>query len=195
MDVRKLTYYVGVTLDGFIAAPDGSFDFFPVTAPVLDFIAAEFPETLPTHVREHLGITAQGTRFDTVLMGRATYTPALEAGIASPYAHLDQYVISTTLPISPDPQVHVVADDPLTLARRLKQQSGAGVWLAGGGRLAGALMSEIDELVLKRYPVVLGTGIPVITTEQAHAQPFAVTDEHTLDDGTTVTTYTRTRTT
>jgi dihydrofolate reductase len=190
--MRTLTYYVGVTLDGFIAAPDGSFDFFPVDQSVLDFIAGQFPETLPTHVREQLGITAPGTRFDAVVMGRATYAPALQVGIGSPYAHLDQYVVSTTLPVSTDPQVHIVAEDPVGLVRRLKQEPGAGIWLAGGGRLAGALLDEIDQLIFKRYPIVLGAGIPVITADQAHAQAFAITDEHTLDGGTTVTSYTRT---
>jgi dihydrofolate reductase len=67
----------------------------------MEFIAASYPETLPTPVREQLGLTAPGTRFDTVVMGRNTYTPALEAGIRSPYAHLDQYVVSATLPASP----------------------------------------------------------------------------------------------
>jgi dihydrofolate reductase len=89
-NVRALTYYVGMSLDGFIAAPDGSIDTFPVTEDVMEFIAASYPETLPTPVREQLGLTAPGTHFDTVVMGRNTYTPALEAGIRSPYAHLDQ---------------------------------------------------------------------------------------------------------
>src|SRR4051794_34411466 len=56
----------------------------------------------------------------------------------SPYAHLRQYVVSATLPPGDDPEG--VADDPLGLARRLKQQPGSGVGLAGGGRLAGALL-------------------------------------------------------
>jgi dihydrofolate reductase len=189
--VRALTYYVGMSLDGFIAAPDGSIDAFPVTEDVMEFIAANYPETLPTAVREQLGLTAPGTRFDTVVMGRNTYTPALEAGIHSPYAHLDQYVVSTTLSASPDPQLHVVPGDPVGLVRRLKHQPGAGVWLAGGGRLAGALLGEIDELVIKRYPVVLGAGIPVCTTGQAHVLSFELVDDRTLRGGTTVTTYTR----
>ena len=188
--MRALTYYVGVSLDGFIAAPDGSFDVFPVDASVMDLIATEYPETLPTHVRGHLGITAPAVHFDTVVMGRATYDPALDAGITSPYAHLSQYVVSTTLAASPDPRV-CVARDPVALVRRIKEEDGAGVWLAGGGRLAGALLTEIDRLVIKRYPVVLGAGIPVIAAHRARALPFEVTAERALAGGTTVTTYTR----
>lgn len=190
--MRALTYYVGVSLDGYIAALDGSFDFFPVDQAVLDLIAAEYPETLPTHVRTYLGVTAPGTRFDTVVMGRATYAPALEVGITSPYAHLRQYVVSTTLPAGTDPQVEV-ALDPIALVRRLKQEDGAGIWLAGGGRLAGALLDEIDDLVVKRYPVVVGAGIPAIAADQTRPLPFGITDERSLAGGTTVTTYTRTR--
>jgi dihydrofolate reductase len=190
--MRALTYYVGTSLDGFIAAPDGSFDVLPVGPAVLEFIAAEFPETLPTHVRGALGVTAEGTRFDAVVMGRATYAPALDAGITSPYAHLSQYVVSSTLPPSPDPQVSVVPDDPVALVRRLKQQPGSGVWLAGGGRLAGAVLDEIDEIVFKRYPVVLGAGIPALAAASPRPLPFAPTGTVALDDGTVVSTYVRT---
>jgi dihydrofolate reductase len=189
--MRALTYYVGVSLDGFIAAPDGSIDAFPVTEDVMELIASDYPETLPTAVRERLGITAPGTRFDTVVMGRNTYTPALEVGIGSPYAHLDQYVVSSTLPASAEPRLRVVPGDPVGLVRRLKHQPGAGVWLAGGGRLAGALLGEIDELVIKRYPVVLGAGIPMTATDQAQPLPFELVDARTLRGGTTVATYTR----
>lgn len=188
--MRALTYYVGVSLDGFIAAPDGSFDFFPVESSVLDFITTEYPETLPTHVRNHLGISAPAVHFDTVVMGRATYAPAIQAGITSPYAHLRQYVVSTTMAAAPDPAVQVT-EDPVTLIRQLKREDGAGVWLAGGGQLAGAVLDEIDELVIKRYPVVIGAGIPIIAAPHTHIQAFQITSERTLNGGSTVTTFTR----
>jgi dihydrofolate reductase len=187
--MRTLTYYVGTTLDGYIAAPDGAVDAFPVDRVVLDFIAAEFPETLPTHVRDQLGVTASGTRFGTVVMGRSTYAPALEAGITSPYAHLRQYVVSTTL-TSGDPAVEVVAD-PLGLVRGLKREEGSGIWLAGGGKLAGALLPEIDELVLKLYPVVLGRGIPMIAAGRPLPTSFTLVESHALEGGPTVHTYRR----
>ena len=189
--MRTLTYYVGSSLDGFIAAPDGSIDAFPVTEDVLEFMAADYPETLPTHLREQLGVTAPGRRFDTVVMGRNTYAPALQAGIVSPFAHLDQYVVSTTLPASPDPRVQVVAGDPVELVRRLKHRPGAGIWLAGGARLAGAVLGEIDELVIKRYPVVLGAGIPFSTTTRHAMCPSSSLTTASCAGGTTVARYIR----
>ena len=59
--MRTLTYAVAVSLDGFVCAPDGSFDFFPGGQEIGDtgeYIFGEFPELTPTHVREHFGIQA-----------------------------------------------------------------------------------------------------------------------------------------
>jgi dihydrofolate reductase len=167
--VRKLVYYVAVTLDGFVAGPDDGIDFFPFEADLAELISAEYPETLPTHVRGPLGIAdAPNRRFDTIVMGRRTYEPALTAGITSPYAHLRQYVVSRTLPPSPDPGVEVVPDDPVGLVRRLKAEDGGlDVWLCGGGDLAGQLLAEVDELVVKLSPVLAGAGRPVNPREFA----------------------------
>ncbi|MER5635440.1 dihydrofolate reductase family protein [Kitasatospora sp. NPDC002227] len=188
--VRKLTYYVGATIDGFIADPDGSFGFFPLADDILKYIGEEYPETLPTHVRSPLGIVGANRRFDTVVMGRATYDPALRAGITSPYAHLRQYVVSSSLPLGADPEVEVVRTDPVGLVRRLKRQEGLGVWLAGGARLAGEVLPEIDELVVKTYPLVIGSGIPLFTREFAVAA-FRRTSGRAFDSGAAITVYQR----
>ena len=55
-------------------------------------------------------------------------------------------------------------------------------------------LDEIDELVIKRYPVVVGAGIPAIAADHAAALAFETTDERALVGGTTVTVYTRART-
>jgi dihydrofolate reductase len=85
-----------------------------------------------------------------------------------------------------------VAGDPVELVGRLKHRPGAGIWLAGGARLAGALLGEIDELVIKRYPVVLGAGIPFSTTDQVRKVSFELVGDRVLPGGTTVARYTRT---
>jgi dihydrofolate reductase len=80
-------------------------------------------------------------------------------GVTSPYAHLRQYVVSGTMAASPSPDVQLVPTHPLDLVRDLKREDGLGIWLCGGARLAGALYGEIDEVIVKVNPVVLGAGI------------------------------------
>ncbi|MFF4762094.1 dihydrofolate reductase family protein [Streptomyces sp. NPDC001292] len=188
--MRRLTYYVAATLDGYIAGPDGGYDFFPFEGEVREAILAEYPETMPAHVRGPLGLTTTPHRhFDTVIMGRGTYEPALKAGITSPYAHLEQYVVSRAL-ASPSPDVELVADDPAALVRELKKQDGMGIWLAGGGKLAAALRDEIDELIIKRNPVVIGSGVPLFDGPFAPTG-FVPTARRDFDSGVSIVTYTR----
>ncbi|WP_274564797.1 dihydrofolate reductase family protein [Streptomyces spiramyceticus] len=186
--MRKLTYYIGSSIDGFIAGPEGQFDFFAFEGDLAAVILAEYPETMPVQARELLGVAGTANKkFDTVLMGRGTYGPGLAIGVTSPYPHLTQYVFSRTL-TQLDPQVEIVSGDPVEFVRRLKRQEGMDIWLCGGATLAGQLMGEIDELVIKRYPVVIGSGIPLF-----HASfdltTFSPTDYRVFNTGATITTY------
>jgi len=83
--MRKLTYLVAVTADGLIAREDGSCDFFPMAGEHLRYLAQEYPETFPGHLRASLDATGSNRHFDTVLMGRRTYEVGLAAKITSPY--------------------------------------------------------------------------------------------------------------
>ncbi|MBO3675267.1 dihydrofolate reductase family protein [Streptomyces sp. NEAU-YJ-81] len=196
--MRKLVYYVAVTLDGRIAGPGGEYDFFPggdeqQSAAYSAWTNTLFPETVPTAHRAMVGLTdAPNRHFDTVIMGLGTYRPALDAGIGSPYAHLRQYVVSSTLKPDIDPAVTVVPGDPLALVRELKREEGAGldVWLCGGGKLAGALLPEVDELVIKNYPVVAGAGVPAFDGA-FDPTVFDVAERTAFPNGVTLTHLTR----
>ncbi|CAL9503514.1 hypothetical protein SUDANB1_03481 [Streptomyces sp. enrichment culture] len=196
--MRKLVYYIAVTLDGRIAGPKGEYDFFPAgteqqSAAYSAWANTLYPETVPTAYRAAAGLADTPHRsFDTVVMGAATYRAPLEQGVTSPYAHLRQYVVSSTLGHDVDPAVTVVPDDPLTLVRELKreQDSGADIWLCGGGKLAGALLSEIDELVVKHYPVVAGAGIPAFDGA-FDPTVFDVAERTAFPNGVTLTHLTR----
>ncbi|SDX26516.1 Dihydrofolate reductase [Amycolatopsis xylanica] len=188
--MRKLVYYVAVSIDGMIAGPGGEFDFYPEAPDMVEYLRAEFPETMPTHIRPGIGLEGvPNKRFSAVLMGRGTYKPALDAGIASPYAHLRQYVFSTSLGEIADPGVELISGDPVAAVRELKASDDQGdIWLCGGGKLAGTLLPEIDELIFKTYPVVAGAGIPVFAGELG-ARPFTPVDTRVFSHGGTITTY------
>ena len=193
--MRTLTYYVASTIDGFIATPDGSVDFFPVGGDHGPIITARYPETVPTKIRESLGIDSPGDTFDTVVMGRKTHDFGVRTGTSRPYSHLRQFVVSSTLPEAPDPQVSLISADPLGIVRALKQEPGAGIWLCGGGELAQALLPEIDRLFLKTYPIVLGHGRPLFGTGPRLPEPslFRVLDSRVFEDGVAFVEYSRVR--
>jgi dihydrofolate reductase len=188
--MRKLVYYVAVSIDGRIAGPAGQSDFYPLAPDMEVHIHAEFPETMPTHARPRIGLEgAPNKRFDTLVMGRGTYQPALDINVTSPYAHLRQYIVSRSIPEIADPSVELVAGDPVDLVRRLKAEDGdRDIWLCGGGVLAGQLLPEIDELVIKQYPVVAGGGLPVFAGP-FQPRPFAPVDTLTFGNGGSITTY------
>ncbi|MFE3199945.1 dihydrofolate reductase family protein [Embleya sp. NPDC055664] len=192
--MRKLTYFIATTIDGFIADKDGGYDFFPVGEDVVAHLVAEYPETLPTHLAPHVGVApdTEFRHFDTVVMGRGTYEPGIREGLPNPYGHLRTYVVTETITETLDPAVTLIAGDPVAKVRELKAEpTGKGIWLAGGGRLAGSLIDEIDELVIKTYPVLIGSGIPMMSgVFGAHA--FTHTGGTVLAGGTSVATYSRT---
>ncbi|WP_040773006.1 dihydrofolate reductase family protein [Nocardia pneumoniae] len=159
--MRKLVYYVGVSLDGYIAGPAGEYDFYPFDDEMTAWVIAEYPEFVPSFLRTQSGMAVDepNKRFDTAVMGRGTYEPGLSLGVSSPYAHMRQYVVSSTLGPVDDPAVEVVERDPVEFVRGLKRAQGGDIWLVGGGKLAAELLGEVDEMIIKSYPVVAGGGI------------------------------------
>ncbi|MHA7961509.1 dihydrofolate reductase family protein [Streptomyces sp. L500] len=194
--MRKLTYFVACTIDGFIGDPkgDASSMYQFVTEEFLDFLKTEYPETVSAEGRAVLGFQdLESRRFDTVVQGRGSYQLALDAGITSPYAHLREYVATRTLGESPDPNVTLITEDVPGAIRKLKAEDGGlGIWLCGGSQLAGELLDEIDELVIKTYPQVYGSGMPMFGSDFA-VTDFTLESVRTFDNGALVRTYSRKR--
>lgn len=170
--MSTLTYHVATTLDGFIAAPDGSWRAFLAHGEhIPDFLAAL-------------------DRYGSVVMGRRTYEVGLAQGVTNPYPRLATYVCSRGLETSPDPAVTVVADDAVAFVRGLKGRADRPIYLCGGGRLAAALFEAelVDELIVKQNPVVLGAGIPLFDGKLRTAQ-LALRDVRIYPSGVIVAAY------
>lgn len=195
--MRRLVYCIASTLDGFLAGPDGTDPtgpdgFWPVADDYLKHLAAELPEVLPVHARSALGITDEGTRFDTVLEGRRTYEIGLRAGLTDAYPHLRHLVFSRTMEQSPGPAVELVATDPVAKVRELKRTDGKDIWLLGGSALAGTLYPEIDQLLLKLSPLTLGTGLPLFSRDTPFdPRTWELTEHTVLQSGAAFLTYDR----
>ena len=79
---------------------------------------------------------------------------------------------------------------PVEFVRQLKRAEGLDIWLCGGGKLAATLAGEIDELIIKSYPVVAGAGIPAFTGAFGPTQ-FTPIRRKEFDSGNQVTWYAR----
>jgi dihydrofolate reductase len=141
---RRLRYQVAVSLDGFIARPNGEYDWI-VADPSIDF-AALYAE------------------FDTAVMGRKTYEVAAAQGGDAVMPGIDVIVFSSTLPATSRPGVRIVDDDPREVVEALKAKPGRDIWLFGGGALFRSLLDAglVDTVEVAVMPVLLGAGIPLL---------------------------------
>lgn len=141
---KRLRYQVAVSLDGFIAGPQGEYDWL-VMDPAVDFAAL---------YRE----------FDTAVMGRKTYEVGVAQGMDGTMPGIDVTVFSRTLPESNRKGVRVTREDPRAVVAELKKGRGRDIWLFGGGELFRTLLDAglVDTVELAVMPILLAEGIPVL---------------------------------
>ena len=157
--MRRLRYQVAASLDGFIAGPNGEFDWIPMD-PDIDFAA----------------LNAQ---FDTHVMGRKTFlaTRQVDGGAAPP--GVEVFVYSRTLDPADYPDVTIVRGDAVEHVRSLKARetrAGKDIWLYGGGELFRTLLEAglVDTVEPAIVPVLLGGGVPMLPTLSAAASRTAL---------------------
>ncbi|PUA80121.1 dihydrofolate reductase family protein [Nocardioides currus] len=189
--MRELTYYVATSVDGFIAGTDGDTTAFASAGDHIEWICQDYPDTLPDVALAALGVTADGSRFDTTLMGWHTYAAGFEH-TRDPYPHTRQIVFSRTRTAADaGGDVEVTAETPVDVVRELKGEKGSGIWLCGGGALAAQLVGEIDRLVLKVNPVAMGAGVPLFGDSAAGPRGLHLDEVRQFDSGVVVLDYTR----
>jgi dihydrofolate reductase len=188
--MKELTYCIACSLDHFIAHHDDSHDGFCFDHEYLADLAVLFPDTFPVHLRSMFGIDAENRWFDTVLMGRKTYDVGFKAGVTNPYPHLQQYLFSQSLKVSPDENVTLVLEDAAQFVEQLKQQPGRGIWLCGGASLASTFFAArlIDRLILKVNPFLMGEGIPLFAGAISQTA-LTLTDHKIYDNGVAILHY------
>ena len=148
--MRHVVYSVAMSLDGYIAGPQGEADWI-VMDPDIDFDAI-------------FG------RFDVVLLGRKTYEVTRTAQGGS-MPGVTSYVFSRTLRQADCPGV-TVSDDPVPTITGLKEQPGKDLWLFGGGDLFRSLLGLdlVDRVSVAVLPVLLGRGVRLLPDSPKRAE-------------------------
>lgn len=130
--MRDLVYSVAASLDGYIAGPNGEFDWI-TNDPTIDF-GEIFRQ------------------FDTAIMGRICYQDMLRLGRSPKEFGMKIYIASTTLNPIENPGVTIVSEDLPNTVSELKRKSGKSIWLFGGGR---TFRSLLDSGLVDRVEVSL----------------------------------------
>jgi dihydrofolate reductase len=138
--------FCGVSLDGFLARPDGRIDW-------LDPFGGE----------EH-GYQAFIDSVDTLVVGRKTYEFVLSmvaSGMEWPYKG-KRYVVMTHRPIDGRNQERAFAGEPVALLDELAAEQARHIYVDGGVVIRSFLAAGLlDQLTVSIVPVLIGEGLPL----------------------------------
>ncbi|WP_214072675.1 dihydrofolate reductase family protein [Mucilaginibacter sp. dw_454] len=160
--MRKIISFMHVSLDGFVAGPNGEMNWIKVDEEIFDYVGKRIGES------------------DTALYGRVTYDmmegywpTAGDGPDASKhdiehsawYKKAHKVVLSKTLKGQSLPNTTIISDDLVDSINKLRQQQGSEILLFGSPTATHALIQQnlIDGYWLFVNPVILGQGIPLFT--------------------------------
>jgi len=170
---RKVILGLGISLDGYIARPDGSVDFLFMPK---DYSMGEFFKTI-----------------DTAVLGRKTYDDGLKMG-GSFTGKTKYYVFSRTLPPGMRNGAMITNDSPGSLIAEIRRSPGKHIWLMGGGELIREFLKEdlVDELYIGVVPTLIGEGIPLFPSGYPQRE-FDLIENKTYSEGMIAYRYERAR--
>lgn len=144
-DSKKVISNVAMSLDGFIAGPDGDISFLSkVEKKGEDYGYTEFIKSI-----------------DTIIVGRKTYDKILSIGFKYPD---DKEIYIITRNEKPDHRrLKVFSGSLKILISELKAKGGKNIFCDGGSEIINQLLMDnlIDEFIISVIPVILGDGIPL----------------------------------
>ncbi|HTW07509.1 MAG TPA: dihydrofolate reductase family protein [Acidimicrobiales bacterium] len=169
---------MGISIDGFVAAPDGM----PTLIKAQDFVSGQshgYPEFI------------EGV--DAVLMGRQTFLPALGSPEYWPWPGLKVFVLtSSPLPEGTPSSVVVSNGGPEGVVEQLRSRGSDGdVHLVGGPRTiqAMAAVGALDSLEMVVLPIILGDGVRLWPADGTPPAAQLEHDPRVFSDGSVELTY------
>lgn len=151
--MTQVTYYVAVSIDGYIATSNGGIDWLScVEMQNEDYGYAEFYDSV-----------------NGLLMGHNTYEQIQKLG-SWPYGKKPCWVWSNNTIESTPSSVIETTSSPKEITQYAQKQGLEHLWLVGGGILAAEFANQhlINKYIISIIPVMLGQGIPLIYGKQTH---------------------------
>jgi len=144
MPMGRVHLYVGISLDGYIAAPDGGVDW------------------LNPYADAHAGFGPFIKTIGSAVMGRVTYDHALARGYAN-FGKMPAYVVTHRSFAPPSPSIIPFTGDLAVLVGQIRDRHPGDIWLMGGGGVTRSFRDAdlIDIWSVAFVPTLLGAGLPM----------------------------------
>jgi dihydrofolate reductase len=141
----KASVFIGISVDGFIARPNGALDF------------------LPADGGEPHGFTEFFNSVDALVIGRKTYETVL--GFGGWFYGKKPVIVLSSKPLAPAPKKAVVermSGEPAAIVKKLAARGIRHIYVDGGITIQRFLRAGlIQRLIITRVPVLIGSGIPL----------------------------------
>ena len=149
--MRLVRFGGAMSLDGYIAGPNGEYDWIPMDP---DFDNA-----------------AMWRQFDTFLIGRKTWEAMVRMGNAKPTRSMKYIVCSRTMTTTTYEDVPVESDATRAVAR-LREEPGRDIAIFGGGELFRSLLAAdlVDRVEVAVVPILLGGGVSLLPPPSGSAR-------------------------
>ncbi len=183
--MRKIIFLMHMSLDGFVAGPNGEMDWI-----IHEDDVAERSYSLHSTT-------------DAAIYGRVTYdmmanywpqvltNPDMPDVGAGEMAHAKwadtatKYVVSNSLEETTWRNSVILRGDIPAEIRKIKAQAGKHIWLLGSPSVAQLLMEHdlIDEYRLNINPIILGQGLPLFSSNLQQSLQLKLIETRTLTGG------------
>ncbi|WP_417388712.1 dihydrofolate reductase family protein [Gimesia sp.] len=155
----KTSIYIATSLDGFIARKDGALDWLPGI------------DSTDTPGGEDYGYHEFMDSIDVLIMGRKTFETVLSFDTDWPYGNKRMVILSSqpvSIPSDLSDRVESSAMNPIKLIEKLSADGFQHAYIDGGITIQSFLNAGlIDELIITRVPVLIGSGISLFGTLEA----------------------------
>ena len=144
--MRKISLFIAMSLDGYIADSKGSVEWLQGQGDGEDI------DTYSEFIKD----------IDTILMGWNTYHQIVTELSPDEWIYRDfiSYVITHNERTSSE-KIRFVNRDPVDLLKSLKKENGRNIWICGGANLVRQLVNQdfIDCYHITVVPTLLGSGV------------------------------------
>lgn len=148
---KKNSVYIATSLDGYIADKNGGI---------------EWLDSIPIPEGEDMGYAAFMERVDAFVMGRSTFETVLGFDVDWPY-EMPVFVLSNSMkeiPESHKEKAFLMSGPLKEILQKIHDQGYLRLYIDGGTTIQGFLKEDlIDEMIITRFPVLLGGGAPLFS--------------------------------